>query len=276
VFLSVIGKGLLQQRLPYIQMQPFFLPGMTMKKYIVSITCLLLLIAISAMAEEKKVVLGSSEYPPFFGKNLPDQGVLTEITVEAFKKMGYQVEVRFLPFARVLSHGKQGTIDGIIVLWHTKEREQWFAFSDPLPSNLIGFYKRKDKSINFTTYADLMSYRIGVVRGYANPAGFDEAKLQTLEVTFDLQNLQKLQKGRIDLAIIDKWVAQYLIQTEFAEFAAELEWIEPPLETKPQYITFSKKAPGYEQKLLDFNQGLKQLIEEGGVKAILAKHGFKE
>jgi len=237
---------------------------------------LLMLATVTAMAAEKNVILGSSEYPPFFGEQLPNQGVLTEITVEAFKKVGYQVDVKFMPFARTLQMGKDGEIDGIIVLWHTKEREQWFAFSDPLPPNQIGFYKRKDKAIHFTTYADLMSYRIGVVNGYANPPGFDEAQLKTEAVTVDKQNLQKLQSGHIDLALIDKWVAQHLIQTEFPQFAEELEWMEPPLESKPQYIAFSKEAKDYEQKLRDFNQGFKQLTDEGRVKAILAKHGFTE
>jgi len=227
-------------------------------------------------AEEKKVVLGAYEFPPFVGEQLPNGGIFTEITVEAFKKVGYQVEVQFLPFARALQYGKDGEVDGIVMFWHNTEREQWFIFSDPLPTSQVGFYKRKNDTISFTTYANLKSYRIGVCRGYANPPGFDEAQLKTDVVTTDKQNLQKLQAKRIDLALIEKRMAQYLIQTEFPQFAAELEWMKPPLEIKQQYLGVSKKAVAYEQKLHDFNQGLKQLTDEGVVKSILAKYGITE
>lgn len=237
---------------------------------------LVVMLELSGSAEEKKVVLVASEFPPFSGEQLPNGGPVVEITVEAFKKVGYQVEVTFLPFARQIQYGKDGEADGIIMLWHTQEREEWCVFSDPLPACQIGFYKRKSDPIRFSTYADLKPYRIGIVRGYANPSGFDEAQLNTEAVTFDQQNLQKLQAHRIDLALIDKWVAHYLIQTKFPEFAAELEWMDPPLEITQQYLGVSKKAIEYERKVRDFNQGLKELTDAGGVNRILAKHGLKE
>lgn len=43
---------------------------------------------------------------------------------------------------------------------------------------------------------------------------------------------------------------------------------------KPLYIVFSKKAPGYEQKLKDFNEGLGKLQKAGTIKAIMKKYGF--
>jgi len=248
-----------------------------MNKSIVCVVCSLLMsLAMPALAQEKKVALVASEFPPFSGEQLPNGGPVIEITVEAFKKVGYQVEVTFLPFARQIEYAKNGEVDGIIMLWHTKEREEWSLFSDPLPACRIGFYKRKSDTISFSTYADLKPYKIGIVRGYANPPGFDEAKLNTDAVTFDQQNLQKLQANRIDLALIDKWVAQYLIRTKFPQFEAELEWMDPPLQITQQYLAISKKVANYEQKSRDFNQGLKELTDEGGVTRILEKHGLTE
>ncbi|OZG70403.1 hypothetical protein BTA51_26280 [Hahella sp. CCB-MM4] len=240
--------------------------------------CLHLLItfAMPAMSEERSVTLESSEYPPFYGKELLNQGVITEIVVKAFKKVEYKADVQFRPFARALSDGKDGKIDGVIALWHTHEREQWFAFSDPLPANQIGFYKRKDKTIRYKTLSDLAPYRIGVVTGYAVPPRFKEANLKTEDVSEDYKNLLKLQGNRFELTLIDKWVAQYLIRNRYPHLEQELEWMEPPLEIKPQYLAFSIKSQGYKQRLNDFNEGLQQLKKTGELEAILTKHGFSE
>ena len=87
--------------------------------------------ALAAHAAEpfdKVVTMGSTEFPPYYGAHLPGQGVLTDITVRAMQKMGYRVEVQFMPFARTLANGRVGAVDGIIALWRSDEREQWFAF----------------------------------------------------------------------------------------------------------------------------------------------------
>ena len=245
------------------------------KSLLLLFTILLIGFSTEGFCVEKKVRLASSEYPPYFGSELKNKGFLTEVTVEAFKRVGYQTEVEFYPFARTFEYGKSGEVDGIIVLWYTKEREQWFAFSNPLPPNLLGFYKHKSEKINFRTYSDLKPYEIGIVRGYANPSGFDEANLHTQAVVKDTQNLFKLYRKRIDLVLIDKGVAQYIINTQYPEYEKKLEWLEPALQVKPQYIAFSKKANNYERKLKDFNLGLIRLTEEGGVREIMNKHGVK-
>ncbi|HEX7640628.1 MAG TPA: transporter substrate-binding domain-containing protein [Burkholderiaceae bacterium] len=228
----------------------------------------------AALAPEPLVVMGSTEYPPYYGEHLPNQGLLTDIAVRAFRKMGYRVEVRFTPFARTLANGKAGLVDGVIALWRSEEREQWFAFSDPMAPNLIGFYKRKSSGIRYNTLQDLAPYRIGVVNGYADPPAFIAAKLDTDAGKDDEANLRKLIGGHLDLVLIDRSVAQYLIQTRFPGHAGELEWLGPPLEVRPQYIGFSKAAPHYREKLRDFNLGMKKLAESGELQAIMKRGGL--
>lgn len=240
-----------------------------------SLLLALLLLSTAPHAADKRIVLGSSQYPPFFGEHLPNYGVLTEITVAAFKREGYQVEVKFMPFARTLALGKAGTIDGIIAIWHTREREQWFVYSSPLLSSIVGFYKRKGAPINFTKLDDLKQYRIGTVNGYANPPGINADKLNLHEVVSDEINLRKLLLGRIDLVLIEKWVAQDLIRTKLPQESEKLEWMEPPLEYRSQHLVFSRKADDYLQKFRDFERGLKQLSKDGGLRVILERHGFK-
>lgn len=226
-------------------------------------------------ATTKQVMLATTEYPPYYGELLPDQGVITEIIREAFKHAGYEVKIKFFPWKRALEMTRQGEFNALFTAWYREDREQWFGFSDPLPiANEIGFYKRKDRKISYRTIEDLRPYKIGTVRGYSNPAEFDKAKLDTEEVTEDRLNIQKLAVGRIDLALIDKIIGQHIIDTELPESAQKLEWLDPPLKIDDQYLMFSKKFDDYREKIADFNRGLHQIIEAGIVKAIIIKHGF--
>jgi polar amino acid transport system substrate-binding protein len=227
------------------------------------------------VATTKQVMLATTEYPPYYGELLPDQGVITEIIREAFKHAGYEVKIKFLPWKRALEMTRQGEFNALFTAWYREDREQWFGFSDPLPiANEIGFYKRKDCKISYRTIEDLRPYKIGIVRGYSNPAEFDKAKLDTEEVTEDRLNIQKLAVGRIDLALIDKIIGQHIIDTELPESAQKLDWLDPPLKIDDQYLMFSKKFDDYREKIADFNRGLHQIIEAGIVKAIIIKHGF--
>ncbi|MEH6348401.1 MAG: transporter substrate-binding domain-containing protein, partial [Bermanella sp.] len=120
------------------------------------------------MAKEKVINLAASEYPPYFSESMKNYGFITEITVEAFKKAGYTVKVEFLPFKRAYLQTREGQYDAIIDLWYTKEREEYFEFSHPLPSNILGFYKHKKNDIKFKIYSDLKPYKIGIVRISSN------------------------------------------------------------------------------------------------------------
>lgn len=243
--------------------------------YVVAVLAPLLLCPVCAHAESRKIVLASSEYPPYFGQNLPNFGGISEIVVEAYRRVGYEVEIQFYPWIRALQMVKEGKCDGMFALWRTPEREQWLAFSDPLPANTLGFFKRKADTIVFTRMEDLKSYQIGTVRGYANPVAFEAATyLKRQEVSADVQNLRKLAAHRIDLALIDKALAYYLLRTALPEAQEQLVWLEPPVQVLPQHLVISKQAAEFQRKMDDFNNGLSRITRDGLVNAIRARHGF--
>jgi polar amino acid transport system substrate-binding protein len=232
------------------------------------------LVSTHTLATDNTVRLAATEYPPFYGKELEDHGFITEIIVTAFERSGYTVEVKFLPWKRALEKTKEGAFGGLFTVWYREAREEWFVFSDPLPANEVGFYKRATDEISFTNYDDLEPYRIGVVRGYANPPGFDEAGLKTSVVVDDETNFRMLDKGRIDLVLTDRIVGRYVLNTRLDGSDGSFEWLLPALKIDPQHLVFSKQVEGYEQRALDFNAGLAALKADGTLGAIMAKHGF--
>jgi len=224
---------------------------------------------------ERQILLAATEYPPYYGAKLHNQGVITEIIREAFKRSGYEVEIRFLPWKRALEATRRGEFDALFTAWYRENRTQWFDFSDPLPiANQIGFYKRVNRHIAFRSIEELRPYKIGIVRGYSNPVDFDQAGLDTEAVTDDRLNMKKLAAGRIDLVLIDRVIGQYIIDTDLPESANLLEWIDPPLKTDDQYLIFSKNVSDFAVKRAAFNRGLRHIIKTGQVRKIITRHGF--
>ncbi len=227
------------------------------------------LLMLHANAESKKVILDAYDFPPYLGVDLQNKGIAAQIATEAYARVGYHAEIRFVPFARALEECKSGAVDGILMVWNSGNRGTYLAFSDPLPPNDYGIYKLKSTPIKSSSYADLKPFKIGIVIGYALPPGFADANLNTEAVTLDELNFRKMLAGRIDGMLVEKQVAQFLIESKFKESEHKLEWVGPPLQTLIPYLGISKNTPESSKKLTDFNEGLKQMSAEGRVMAIL-------
>lgn len=248
------------------------------KKFFLLLTAFTLTCALcvpAAMAEDKVVRIATLDWEPYIGQKLDGNGFVAEIIREAFKRSGYELQLDFYPWARVVKLASEGKYDGYAPEYYSEEIKQHSVFSDPFKGGPLGFFKRKDEDINYSNLEDLKPYRIGVVRGYVNTAEFDAADyLEKDEAVDDLTNLRKLLKKRINLAVMDKYVGAYLLKQNMPDEAGDLVFLEPPLKVLDLYVCFSLKAPEYEAKLKAFNEGLKQIKDDGTFDAILKKHGF--
>lgn len=233
------------------------------------------------------VTLSTLEWEPYIGKNVNgkgDKGYVYDIVKAAFEASGYSVDIQFFPWARAVSNAETGKHDGVFPEYNVETT--WGQLSSPFPGGPIGLYKRKELKVAYKVSPQeptqtealkgLKTYKFGVVKGYTNTESFDKADfLKKSEATSDSQNLKKLHSKRVDLVVIDKFVARALLGTpELQSISDDLEFMEPALEDKSLFINFSKNAPDYEKKLAAFNQGLASIIADGKLNAILAKYGF--
>ncbi len=235
----------------------------------------MLLVATVGMAENKEVSLATLNWAPYVGKKLENHGFTAEIVSEAFKRAGYQVEIKFMPWKRVLSQVKLGKFDAGFPAYYSEERAKLYAVSDSFIDGPLVFYKRKDKSISYKTLEDLKPYKIGIVRGYVNTPEFDSADfLQKKLANSDEANLKKLFKEKIDLTIIDQFTAAHILNTSFSQGKGALDFIAPPLQLKTLHVIFSKESKEYEARVAAFNQGLKAIIQDGTLKMIVERHNL--
>lgn len=208
----------------------------------------------------------SLEWPPYVGENLPGKGLSTEILKAAFEAEGYKnIQVDFFPWSRALSQLETDEkYIGCFPAYYSKERAKKFIFSNPVNISPIKFAEIKNNSIQWKNFADLKGKHIGVVQDYVNPIELDQLfsnKTLTADVAIsDLSNLSKLAYKRIDLAIIDNNVFDYLISTDAYLKSVKniLQIGTQTIEEKKLFVLFSKSTKG--KKYVEiFNKGLKKI-----------------
>jgi len=229
-----------------------------------------------AFAAERVIKLATLNWCPYVCKVHKNHGFTTEIVSRAFNKAGYAVQIDFMPWSRVLAEVRSGEYDAMYPAYDSEERARIYAFSESIAEGPLVFYKRVGENIQFKSLSELKPYTIGVVRGYVNTREFDEADfLIKKPVNSDKQNLFKLLAGRIDLAVIDKFTAQQIINTSIPEAVGKLDYIEPPLQVKSLHVGFSKEIKDYPQLLKKFNRALKEMLKQGVVENLMEKQGIK-
>ncbi|MEO7251148.1 MAG: transporter substrate-binding domain-containing protein [Arenimonas sp.] len=237
------------------------------------------------LAAANPVHLASLEWAPYIGSRLPDQGYVGALVRAAFADQGLAVKIQIYPWARALQMARTGAVDGLVPEYFNRSRESEFEFSAPFPGGPLALYKRRGDAIGFSAdpvrnqdaaLRALKARRFGVVRGYLNTPVFDAANyLIKEEASDDATNLRKLVYGRIDLAVIDRRVAEHLIRTEYPNYVKKIEPMQPALAELPLFIAFSRKSPRMSEALAAFNRGLAAMRADGRLAALHQRYMVK-
>jgi ABC-type amino acid transport substrate-binding protein len=235
-----------------------------------------------AATQAKTVRLATLDWEPYIGRKLPDQGYTAALIREAYRDQGWTVQIEFYPWARALHLARTGEVDGLMPEYFNSSRKNEFMYSFPFPGGPLVLYKRRDEPIAFSTdpHTDqdralraLQDKRFGVVRGYLNTPVFDAAKyLHKEAANDDATNLRKLVYKRVDLAVIDRRVAEYIIRTQYPAYAGKIEPMEPALADNSLFIAFSLKSANHGEARAAFNRGLTAMKKDGRIDALYAKY----
>lgn len=245
--------------------------------------CVGMLTSHAAFAQtEKTLPIATDIFPPF---EIQQDGKLTGVdkeTVEqVLQRMGYIPDIQVIPWIMAKEYAKDGEVAGLFSLSKTPEQEQFYFYSDPLSTVQDFFFKRKEDNISWQTLDDLKNYRVGITAGYTYMPEFMQAiesKLfKQIEVVHgesaELRHLMMLKEKRTDLFICEISVCQYLLKTHAQEFEM-IDYINRPIgEIHNFHIGFSKKWPGAEEIVKQFNAELAKFVQEGKRKAIFEKYG---
>lgn len=235
----------------------------------------ILLLLCTPMALALTVV--AKEEAPYFGSNLPGNGLSMEIVETALKRAGFQPSFVFETWPRAYEGGLIGVFDAIGSIWYTEARAKDFAFSDPYLFHEIKFVKKtSSQDIQFNNLNDLHGLLIGTLKDYAYGDAFLQSRqFARLPQNHLLQNLLLLKQGQIDLALGEQRKIRYELKKYMKNQSAEITILPNPLIRKGTHIAVSKSNPRHKEIIAGFNNALKAMKADGSYGSIVKKYDAK-
>jgi polar amino acid transport system substrate-binding protein len=227
-------------------------------------------------AKRQTIHFVTVQWEPYYGPNLLNQGYITEITRAALKRVGYSMDIEFVPWKRALHDAKNGYYNGVLGLYYNEERSSWMTYSDSISSVELVFFVKEGNKIRWNSLEDLKPFRIGIERGFIYTEAFDNASFLQKEPVRNVElNLKKLLEGRIDMVAASRNVFLHWIKTRHPEKLERIEVVPNPLVENKIYNGFTINDPKHTDYVRDFNEGLRLIKQEGTYRQILEKHGFE-
>lgn len=228
-----------------------------------------------------KITIATSTWEPYVSDDPAYHGYVYEIVRNAFETAGYDVDIKFMGWDKAERALKLGLVDAIFPEYYSKDRSAQLIFSDPFSGGPIGFFKISGSKIEFpnkqptknlrATLGKMRHFRFGVVKGYSNVAAFDDNEtLIKRYVDSDRANLEQLYAGQVDMVIIDKYTAEYLIKHELPwNYQIKLTFMNPPLGYKKLHVAVSRQHTHQHNILAAFNRGLAKIKANGQLSQII-------
>ena len=228
-------------------------------------------------SEHSNIVrLANGYWPPYNGKLLPEGGCDSQVIMETFALAGYEVEYGYFPWVRSYSLSATGEWDGTLAWDDTPsiQGEHWASAKPTSVQEWVFFYRKAD-NFSWNSLNDLQGKIIGITTGYKYSDTFvnlPEDSFTFLNSNSDETNLKMLVAGHIDVFPIEKNVGLYLIRQGFSEEEQNMiTYDEKAISEFNSYLLLSKAIPENEQRIKEFDQAFRKLIESGRYEKIMAQ-----
>jgi len=239
-----------------------------------ALVLMLALVPYSA-AHAQKVQMCTVPWAPFYGPDLQGKGFITAISKAAFEQVGHEARVEFMPWARGMLEVKQGDRDLVMGAYYSDERAQTYTFSEIIYKTKVGLIALDSLGVDsYESLNDLTDYTIGYGRGWATTEEFDNADYLNKEpAKNNVLNVRKLYAGRIDMIAMNFDRFNRIVREEGLD-PDRAVFLDPALKTSGLYLMFSEAKDGYQQLVDDFNNGLRQIRDNGTYDAIRERYGL--
>jgi|GEM_PF-1014213 len=267
----------------------------TMKWILLCLTCLVVVIFTGCGSREKQFnqplaptdssiensdltlfFVGEEDYAPIsFEENGQVVGISPDILREAFRRMGYKINLQLVPWRRAQEMVVNGEADGFFSPYKTPEREKNYTFTkEPLLIEKNIFVVRKDSMITYNgDISTLDKYTIGTLIGYATLEKYLEKKLITnVDKSSNTEiALNKLASGErnVDLVVNTNYILWYTAKK--MNLTNSLKELSPPLAEIPSYLAFTKKKD-FAEILVKFEFELQGMKKDGTYDKIIQKY----
>lgn len=241
----------------------------------------------------QKISIATLNWAPYIGETICRQGWVQQLTIALLASRGYEIIVRFLPWARAIRMAESGVVDILYPeyfieptapsdMYKGTNRVEHLALSRKLPGGLIVFMKRKGEADQYRgNLLNLRNEKIGVVRGYQNTPEFDALMdrgfFDISQSVDDLMNTRKLINNRNNLIIGDPAVIGFSIvnamlsQGERTRMLQSIEVVAPVIQYNHLYYAISKKKPSWKATLKLVNAAIEEFETSGLMSDIIKR-----
>ncbi len=215
------------------------------------------------------------DYPPFTAEDLTNGGVLTELTVAAFRAAGVAVTFEIQPWRRGFEALRAGQFDATFPYISTRDRRAEMVYSEPLMNVDVGLYTRPAAAIEFRGPEDLARLTLCVPIGYALSPRVGLLARSNLLRLHDNHSprgcMRQVELGRVDAVILPRLQAQFLLQND-ADTPTALTEALVPVERRWHFLIAPKSNPRAVAVVDAFNQGREILRTNGQWERIVVRH----
>jgi len=187
-------------------------------------------------AAEKPLVLTTSVSAPLYAED--GSGLYNRLVDEIFRRLDWDYELIWLPAQRSLASTNSGVYAGNLA--RSVAIEGKFTNMVRVPEQIFEFefmaYSR-DRSIQVLNWGDLKPYVVGIINGWKIvERNVTEVRAVTRVNDYE-QLFGLLDKGRIDVAILDRVMGSLQLK----QLGLDIRAIEPALVKRPMFLYLHKK-----------------------------------
>jgi len=202
-----------------------------------------------AAVSAEPLVLGSLDWPPFVGADLPGQGRVAMRVRTICDAAGMDLRISFLPWKRVLLSMQSGSVEGFFPEYASGAGRERYYFSRPVGCSVLGLVYRRIRPVRWSSLEDLAGLVLGVVDGYVNSEEFDRlvrnGVLRTVKCNSDVLALRMIRAGRVDAVVMDRDVFHFLTASDGPDQEhAPLAFSSKPFAVNTLHVCFPKTPRG--------------------------------
>ncbi|MEH6346225.1 MAG: transporter substrate-binding domain-containing protein [Bermanella sp.] len=243
-----------------------------MKSLILCFSVLLLLN--STLVSAQTVHMVTVDWSPFYGRDLPKQGFITEIARQALESRGHELKITFMPWKRAMLLAKKGEAHGLFGCWINDEIKPDYYFSKEIMGNGDGhFLAPLNSAWHDLVPEKLVGRRVGIVGGYPISdilnALFKSGKIIKNEVSRVNQLLDMINaRNRIDLILENYQVAKFHFEKINTGQVFPLKIVGKDYVDSGLYICWTRKILGMKILRNEFDDAISEMRRNGKIKKI--------
>jgi polar amino acid transport system substrate-binding protein len=215
----------------------------------------------------KRFVIAAHEWPPFASREARYFGVLPRIVNQVFETQGITVEFRFMPWPDALDGVVSEEFDAALIWVMEDLNRDPFIISAPILEYRSALYYRHTMTPPKKP-DDLLGFRIGLNPYYV----YDEPSYRIMKSRSmtpvkgdsDRTHFDMLLRGDIDFYLTPVLTSVPLLRNNYSrEQQQQLAYTTELFKFPPSHLLLNRQRQGSEQLVLEFNNGLKRLQNDG-------------